>query len=100
MECLEVENAFTHTWMAYLPFHNFRFLQCYLVAEGAFWAEVPPILVEMRRFLCTSSESANSLVYHFGMEGSLPYDFCKQLPDVIPSQPLPFDAQEIQFLES
>jgi hypothetical protein len=43
--------------------------------EMAFQAEVPPVLVEVRRFLCTSSMSADSLLYHFGMEGSRPYDF-------------------------
>jgi hypothetical protein len=40
------------------------------------------------------------LLYHFGMEGSLPYDFCKPLPGVFPSQPSPSDAQESQLLAS
>jgi hypothetical protein len=75
--------------MAYLLFHLFRFRQRHLVAQVAFRAEVPPVLEEVLRFLCTSSGSPDSLVYHFGMEGSRPYDFCKPLPGVFPSQPSP-----------
>jgi hypothetical protein len=86
--------------MAYLLFHNFRFPQRHLVAQVAFRAEVPPVLEEVRRFLCASSGSADSLLYHFGMEGSRPYDFCKPLPGVFPSQPSPSDAQETQLLAS
>jgi hypothetical protein len=97
---LEVENAYTRTWMAYLLFHNFRFPQRHLVAQVAFWAEVPPVLEEMQRFRCASRGSAISLLDDFGMEGSRPYDFCKPLPGVFPSQPSPSDAQETQLLAS
>jgi hypothetical protein len=86
--------------MAYLLFHNYRFPQHHLVAQVAFWAEVPPVLEEMQRFRCASSGSANSLLDHFGMEGSRPYDLCKPLPGVFPSQPSPSDAQETQLLAS
>jgi len=75
IECLEVENAYIHTWMAYLLFHNFRFPQRHLVAQVAFRAEVPPVVEEVRWFRCASSGSPDSLLYHFGMEGSRPYDF-------------------------
>jgi len=56
-----VENAYTHTWMAYLQFHNFRSPQCPLVAQMvlqmamAFQAEVPPVLVKVRWFLQPSA---------------------------------------------
>jgi hypothetical protein len=95
-----VENAYTHTWMAYLLFHNFRCSQRHLVAQVAFRAEVPPVLKEARRFLFTFSGSPDSLLCHFGMEGSRPYDFCKPLPGVFPSQPSRSDAQETQLLSS
>jgi hypothetical protein len=45
--------------------------------EAAFWADVPPVQVEVRRFLCASSVSADSLLCHFGMEGSSLFDFYK-----------------------
>jgi len=77
--------------MAYRRFHNFRFPQCPLVvqvafqADMAFRAEVPPVLVAVRQFLCASSVSADCLLYYFGLEGSRPYDFYKILLDVFPS---------------
>jgi hypothetical protein len=77
--------------MAYLRFCNFGFPQCPLVAQVAFRAkiafraEMPPVRVEVRRFLCTSSVSAYSLLYQFGMQGSRPYDLYKPLPGVFPS---------------
>jgi hypothetical protein len=101
-----MENAYTHSWMAYLLFHNFRFPQHDLVVQVAFravmafQAEVPPGLVEVWRFLSASSMSADSLLYHFGMEGSRPYDLYKPLPGVFPSQPSPSDAQETELLAS
>jgi len=100
IECLEVENAYTQSWMAYLLFHNLRFPRHDLAAqvgsrvEMAYWADVPTVLVEVQRFRSASSVSADSLLYHFGMEGSQPYDFCKPLPGVSPSQPSSCDAQE------
>jgi hypothetical protein len=42
--------------------------------------------VEVRWFLCTSSVSADSLLCHFGMEGSRLIDFYRPLPGVIVSQ--------------
>jgi len=40
VECWDAEHVYTHTWMAYLLFHNFHFCRCHLVAQVAFWAEV------------------------------------------------------------
>jgi hypothetical protein len=51
-----------------------------MVAHVAFWAgmalraEVPPVLVEVGRFLSTCSVSADTSLYHFGMEGRRPYE--------------------------
>jgi hypothetical protein len=86
--------------MAYLLFHLFRFPQSHLVAQVAFRAEVPQVLEDVRQFLCASSGSPYSLLYHFGMEGSRLYDFCTPLPAVFPSQPSPSDAQGTQLLAS
>jgi len=69
-------------------------------AEVAYWAEVPPVLVEVRRFFCASSVSADSLLCHFGMEGSHLLDFHKPLLGVFLSQPSPVDDQETQLLAS
>jgi len=52
--------------------------------EIAFLVEVPPVQVEVCRILSTSSVSADSFLYHFGMEGSRLYDFYKPLPAVFP----------------
>jgi hypothetical protein len=68
--------------------------------EAAFRAEVPPVLVEVRWFLCASSVSTDSLLCHFGMEGSRLFDFYKPLPGVFLSQPSSFDDQETQLLVS
>jgi hypothetical protein len=86
--------------MAYLLFHLFRFPQRHHVAQVAFRAEVPQVLDEVRLFLCASSGSPDSVLNHFGMEGSRPDDVCKPLPGVFPSQPSPSDAQETQLLAS
>jgi len=90
IECLEAENVYTHRWMAYLLFNNFHFRQCHLVAQVAFWAEVLPVLEQVRRILCASSMSADSLLWHFGMEGSRPVDFYEPLLDDFLSKPSPF----------
>jgi len=95
---LHFADIFTHTWMAYLLFHNFYFRQWHLVVQVVFRAEVLPILLEVRWFHCASSVSADSLLCHFGMEGSCPYDIYKPLPAVILSQPSPWYAQETQLL--
>ena len=79
-----MENAYTHTWMSYLVVHNFHFPLRYLGVQVAFraemavQAEVPPVLVEVLRFACASSVSADSVLYVFAMEGSCPCDFFKQ----------------------
>jgi hypothetical protein len=92
--------------MAYLLFHNFHVRHCHLVAqvafrvEAAFRAKVPPVLVEVRQILCASSMSTDSLLCHFGMEGSRPFDFYQPLSGVFQSQPSPFNAQEPQLLAS
>jgi len=88
--------------MAYLLFHNFHFHRCHLVAQEALgagvavMAEVPPLLLEVRWFLCASSMSVDSLLYHFGMKGSCPFDFDKSLPGIFLSQPTPSCARETQ----
>jgi hypothetical protein len=51
----------------------------------AFHVEVPLVLVEVRLFLCASSVSSNSLLYHIGMEGSRQNDFYKPLPGLFAS---------------
>jgi hypothetical protein len=86
--------------MAYLLFHDFCFHQGHLAAQVEFRAEVPPVLEELGRCLWASKGSPDSLLYHFGMGGSRPYDFCKPLPGVITSQPSPSDAQETKLLAS
>jgi hypothetical protein len=97
IEGLQVENAYTHTWMAYHLLHNCRLPQSHLVARVAFRVEVPPLLVEVQRFLCAASGLVYFLLYHFGMEDSRPYDFCKPLLGVFPSQPSSADTQETQL---
>jgi hypothetical protein len=86
--------------MAYLLFHNFRFPQSHLLAQVAFRAEVLPVVEEVWLFLWASCGSPDSLLYQFCMEGSRPYDLCKPLQGVFPSQPSPSDAQETQLLSS
>ena len=95
-----MENAYTQTRMAYLLLHNLRLPQRRLVAQVSFQVEVPPGLEEVRLFLCTSSGSPDSMLYHFGMETRWPYDFCNPLQGVYPSQPSPSDAQETPLLAS
>jgi len=97
IERCEEEYVYTHTWVAHLRFWNFELLHCHQPAQMAFRGEVVPILQEVHPFLCTSSESADYLVCHFGKEGSRQLDINKPLPGVFPSQPSPFDAQETQL---
>jgi len=40
IECWDADNVYTHTWMAYLLFHDFHLHQCHLVVQGVFQAEV------------------------------------------------------------
>jgi len=95
-----VENAYTHSWMAYLLFHNFRYPERHLVVQVVFRADVPPVLEEVRWFLCAATGSPDSLLYHIAREGSQPYDVCKSVPGVFPMQLSPSDAQETQLLTS
>jgi len=62
--------------------------------EAAFWSEVPLGLLEACWFLCTYSVSAESVLSHFGMEGSRPYDFSKPLPGVFVLHPSSFYGHE------
>jgi len=100
------ETVYTHTWMAYLLFHNFQFPHYHQVVQVAFWvevefqAEVQPVLVEVPWFLCASSVSADSLLCHFGMEDSRQYDFYKPWPGVFRTQASPFDTRRTQCLSS
>jgi hypothetical protein len=66
-------------------------------AVMAIWAEVPLVLVEVWWLLSASCMSADSLLNHFDMEGSQPYDFCKSLPGIFSSQPSSSDARETQL---
>jgi len=106
IQCLEVENVYMQIWMANLPFHNFDFHPCHLVAQVVFRVEVTllatlsQILVEVRQFLSASSMSANSVLYDSGIEGSRQYDLYKPLRGVFLSQPSPFYAQQTQLLTS
>jgi hypothetical protein len=68
--------------------------------EAALRAEVLPVLLEVWRFLCATSVSVDSLLCHFGMEGSRVFDFYKPLPGVFLLQPSTFDDQETQLLTS
>jgi hypothetical protein len=52
--------------------------------------------VEVHRFLCVSSVSADSFRCHFGKEGSQIFGFDKALLGVFVSQRSPFGAQETQ----
>jgi len=69
-------------------------------ADVVFRAEVPPVLVEVCWFLCASSVSADSLLCHYDMEGSRPYDVSKPLPGVFLLQPRSSFAQQTQLLTS
>ena len=53
----------------------------------AFWAEVALVVEEVHLCLCASSVSAESLLCHFGKEGSRLFDFHEPLPGDILSQP-------------
>ena len=81
IECCDAENAYTHTWIAYLLFHNIHFHQCHLVAQVVILAEVAcrvevaPVPMEVHWFLCASSVPADSLLCHIRIKGSRPYYF-------------------------
>jgi hypothetical protein len=77
MKCWDAKNVYTHTRVAYHLFHNFHVSHWHLVAhvafrvQAAFWAEMPPVLVEVWWFLHASSMSADSLLCNFGMQPSV-----------------------------
>jgi hypothetical protein len=66
--------------------------------EAAFQGEVPPVLMKVRLFLCASSVFADTLICHFGMEGSRLFDLYKPFPGISLSQPSPVDDQVTQLL--
>jgi len=52
--------------------------------------------VEVHLILCVSGLSADSVLFHSGMEGSRTFGFEEALPGVLVSQPSPCYAQETQ----
>jgi hypothetical protein len=76
------------------------------VVQGAFWAEaafqakVPTVLVELHQFVCASSMTPDSWLYHLGMERSPPVDFYESLPGVLLSQTSPRYTQLTKHLAS
>jgi len=96
IEHREAEYVYTHIRVAHLLLWGFEFSQCHQVAQVAFWASVASVVVDVHPRLCTSCESVDSLLCHFGKEGSHPFDFPEPLPGVIPSQPSACYAQETQ----
>jgi hypothetical protein len=95
--------------MAYNLFHNFHVRQYHQVvqvvlqpeaafrAKAAFHGKVPPGVVEVARFLFTSSVSADSMLGHVAREHSRLYDLYKPLPWVFLLHPSPFYAQATQL---
>jgi len=96
IEPREAGNVDTHIRVAHLLFRSFELSHCHQVARVAFQASVVLVVVEVHQFLCASSESVDSLLCHFGKEGSRPFDFPEPLLGVFLSQPSPCYAQETQ----
>jgi len=92
--------------MAYRLFHNYQchhghqVAQVTFRAEAALMAEVPQVLPEVDRFICTSSGSVGSVLCHCGMKGSRKYDFHETLLGFFLSQASPCYAQETELLAS
>jgi hypothetical protein len=80
--------------VAHLLFRSCDISHYHPVAQLAFRAEVASVVVEVHSWLCVSSISVDSVVCHFGKEGSHLFDFHKQLPGGFPSQPSPYYAME------
>ena len=77
-----------------MRFAKFELHDCHWVAQVAIWVEVAFVLVsavsvgleEVHLFLCAFSMSVDSLLCHFGKDGSRQIDFHKPLPGVVLSQ--------------
>jgi len=88
--------------------YQFRYVDLphwHRVAQEVFRDEMASILVsdvfvgllEVHLFLCASSVFADSLLCHFGKEGSHPCGFHERLLGVILSEPPPVYAKETQL---
>jgi len=97
IDYLEKGYVNTHIQVAHLRFPNFEFLHYDQLKQVAFWATVVPVLEEVHPFHCVSRLSANSLLSHWGAEGSCRFDFHELLLCVIPSQPWPAHAKANQL---
>jgi hypothetical protein len=86
--------------MARLQFLSFEFAYFHYMAQVAFRAEVVPAQVEVYQCLSASSMCVDSLLCHFGKEGSRLCDFHEPLPGVFSSQCLSWYAQENQCTAS
>jgi len=93
IERWEAEYVYTHIHVAD---HLFRSSHSHQMVQVAFWAKVAPILVKVDLCLCVSSGSVNSLLCHFGKEGSHLFDFDEPLPGVILLQASSCSTQETQ----
>jgi len=77
------EYKYTHFWVTRLRVRKRELRHCDQVAQVGFRAKVPSVLlsavsfglVEVHPCLCTSSMSADSVVCHFGKEGSRLFHF-------------------------
>jgi len=96
----EVEYVYTPIRVVHLLFQCFDFAHCRQVAQVAFWAEVTQVVVEVHPCLCVSSVTADSLLCHFGKEGSCPFDIYESLLGAFLSPPSPFYIQDTKFLAS
>jgi hypothetical protein len=70
------------------------------VVQVVFRAKVALVVVEEHLCLCVSSVTADSLLCHFGKEGSHLCDFHESMLGVFLLSPSPSHAQENQFLAS
>ena len=95
-----MEYVYTHIWVPHLLFQCIDFAHCHQVAQVAFRAEVVLVMLEVHPCLCISSLMADSLLCHFGKEGSHLFDFHESLLGVFLSLPSTLYAQETQILES
>jgi hypothetical protein len=86
-----------HISVAHPLVWNLQFPHCHQVVQVAFQGEVVAVHVEVQIFLRASRMSADSLLYHFGMEGSRLLDFPEPLWGDYLSQPLLLYMQETQL---
>ena len=93
---------YIHICMAHVQFGNLALRHSHQVVQVAFKVQVVSVLVlavcvclvGVSRLLSTLSISAESVLSHFGKEGSCSYDIHRPLQGVIPLQPSPAYAQE------